>query len=231
MKITCISASNVEMARRNSASTRVCEMIGDILLEEKGIEADVQIIPLLDYDLTPCRMCGDCYETGRCIRDEAFNHIYRELTFSDGIFIVCPHYAPIPSKLMMILEKLEEMVYLNWCANPNYHFTLHKKPVGIIAHGRQTKEALPYYKTALLDPIAMALGSVQMEVLGVDEQWPNGVAFGVTSISQREDSIFVTIEHDWEDVRQRVTPLVENVTSVIARAAQTEDYENGPVTL
>ncbi len=217
MIFTCISASNVEKARTNSASTRVCEMIRDMLSERS--QADVRIVPLLDYEMKPCRMCGSCFELGRCARDDAFNAIYAQLGASDGIFIVCPHYASIPSKVMMILEKLQQMLFLKSCAEQGYRSPLYKKPVGIIAHGGQTEQARPYYKTALLDPIAAALASVQMEVIGAGEEWPNGATFGIKSLTKPADSIFVTIEHDWEAVRQHILPLVENVAAAVARAA------------
>jgi multimeric flavodoxin WrbA len=164
-------------------------------------------------------MCGACFELGRCARDDAFNEIYTHLSASDGIFLVCPHYAPIPSKVMMLLEKLEQMLFLKSCAEPSYRSPLFNKPVGIIAHGGQTEQARPYYKTALLDPLAAALSSVQMQVIGAGEEWPNGVTFGITRLSKPADSIFVSIEHDWEAVRQHILPLVENVASAVVRAA------------
>ena len=129
--------------------------------------------------------------------------------------MVCPHYAPIPSKVMILLEKLEEMAYLKYCQDNTFRTPLHGKPIGIIAHGGQTEEALPYYKTALLDPLASAFASVGMRVIGASEQWPNGITFGIQSLKMPSDSIFVTIEHDWQVIRQRIQPLVENVIAAI----------------
>lgn len=213
MKILCISASNVEPARDHSASTQVCELIRELI--HTDCEAHVEILCLLDYEMTPCRMCGNCYEAGKCVRDKAFNQIYTRLAEVDAVFMVCPHYAPIPSKLMMLLEKLEEICYLNWCQNQNYQTKVYQKPIGLVAHGGQsTKEAL-YYKTALLDPLALAFSSVQMKVVGSDEQSPNGVVFGVKKISLVPDSILVEIEHDWNDIRSRLIPLVKNMLDQI----------------
>jgi hypothetical protein len=67
----------------------------------------------------------------------------------------------------------------------------------------------------LLDPLANAFASVQMRVIGAGEQWPNGVTFGIKSLTMPPDSIFVTIEHDWQVIRQRIQPLVENVLAAI----------------
>ncbi len=56
MQIICISAANVEPAREYSASTRACELIGALAQAECDVQVD--ILPLIDYELTPCRMCG-----------------------------------------------------------------------------------------------------------------------------------------------------------------------------
>ncbi len=215
MKITCISASNIEPAREHSASTRTCELIRD-LAQAEG-DAQVTILPLIDYEMKPCRMCGKCLEAGQCVCDTAFNQIYQRLAETDAVFVVCPHYAPLPSKLMMLLEKLEEICYLNWCQDQGYQTIVHQKPIGLVAHGGQSTKAAAYYKTALLDPLALAFASVQMKVVGAGEQWPNGVAFGIKDLSLTPGSVFVTIKHDWDDIRGRLTPLVKNVLAQIGQ--------------
>jgi multimeric flavodoxin WrbA len=211
MKVVCLSASNVEAARRHSASTQTSELVRDIIFENQTPAVDVQILPLIDYELKPCCMCGRCFDSGRCVRDEAYNQIFEELSSADRIFIVAPHYATIPSKLVMLFEKIQEMAYLKGCADENYCFLLADKPVGLIAHGGQTEEALPAYQKGLLKPMANILGSVGMQVVGPDDDHPDGVVFGITSLNKSRDSIFVDIQHDWESIRQRITPLVEKV--------------------
>jgi NAD(P)H-dependent FMN reductase len=214
MKVVCLSASNIKPARQHSASTHTCELIRNLLVEiQPSIE--VEIVPLIDYAMKPCRMCGECLPTLRCSQDEDFNQVHDRLQSAEAVFLVCPHYAPIPSKVMILLEKLEEMAYLKYCQDNTSVTPLHGKPIGIIAHGGQTEEALPYYKNALLDPLANAFASVQMRVIGAGEQWPNGVTFGIKSLTMPTDSIFVTIEHDWQVIRQRIQPLVENVIAAI----------------
>jgi NAD(P)H-dependent FMN reductase len=214
MKIVCLSASNIKPARQHSASTRTCELIRD-QVAELDASIGVEIVTLIDYDLQPCRMCGDCLPTLRCSQDGAFNQVHARMQSAQAVFLVCPHYAPLPSKVMILLEKLEEMAYLKYCQDITSLTPLHGKPIGIIAHGGQTEEALPYYKTALLDPLANAFASVQMRVIGAGDQWPNGVSFGIKSLTMPTDSIFVDIQHDWQTIRQRIQPLVEHVIAAI----------------
>jgi multimeric flavodoxin WrbA len=171
------------------------------------------VVPLIDYEMSSCRMCGRCVPSQRCARDEAFNRVFEKMIESDGLFLVVPHYAPLPSKLMILMEKMEEIAYLNWCANPGYRFPLHDRPAGVIGHGGQetSGEVLAYYQRMVVEPVAMALRSVSMRVIGAGGESPHGTAFGIQSLRKPEDSFFVDIQHDWEDIRHRITPLVQNV--------------------
>lgn len=215
MIITCISASNVEPARETSASTRACELVADLLREGTALEGPVvNILRLLDYELKPCRMCGSCLQWGKCAHDEGFNAVYQAMIAADGLFIVCPHYALIPAKLTILLEKLQEIYYLNYCQDPTYRSPLFQKPLGIIVHGGQTKEALPYYRNALLHPLANIASSVQLQVIQGEAGHP-GAAFGITAINLLAGSIFVQIEHDWGEIRRQISPLVANFRAAI----------------
>ena len=214
--VTCLSASNVELNRDKSASTRACQLVGEILTGARhDLQLEVEIIPLLDYEMKSCRMCGKCFEAGRCARDNAFNQVMDAMARADGLFLVCPHYAPFPSKVMILLEKLEEIVFLKSCADPDFHFTWNQKPMGIIAHGGQTETALPYYRSALLAPLASAFRAVQANVIAASADSPDGAVFGIQSLNLPQGSIFVDITHDWTAIRQAITPLVLNVAKYL----------------
>lgn len=220
MKITCISAANIEAARSTSASVKTCELVRDLALIQVP-DAEIEVVPLLDYEMVPCRMCGRCHETERCTRDSAFNQVFEKMIGADALFMVVPHYAPLPSKMMILCEKMEEIAYLNWCANQGYRFPLTGKPVGIIGHGGQqtSDEVLSYYQRMVVEPVAMAMASVSMQVISAGEGLPRGAAFGIQSIAQRPGSIFVDITHDWVDIQARISSLVQNVVKVAATAA------------
>jgi hypothetical protein len=120
------------------------------------------------------------------------------------------------AKLMMLLEKLEEICYLNWCRNPKYQTILFDRPIDLVAHGGQPTKVASFNKTSLLDTLGLAFSSIQMKAIGSGEQSPNGVVFGVKNLSLIPDSIFVEIEHDWEDIRSRLVPLIKNVLGQIS---------------
>lgn len=211
--ITCISTSNVKNMKNNSVSTKVCGLINDIIKEKSKDEIKVNIIPLADYEFKPCIMCGECSDTGKCISDESFNEIYSRILESDGIFLVVPHYATIPSKLTMILEKIQEFCFIHYCKHNKSHFALYKKPVGIIAHGGQeiSDEVLKYYKKALLDVVANSLTGVGMQIIGTNDDYPNGVIFGIKDMKEVEGKLLPNMVHDMNEIKERITPLINNM--------------------
>lgn len=214
MKFVCISAANIEVARNHSASVRTCQLAGAIL-QAACPGAEVEIVPLLDYDLKPCRMCGQCIDQLLCPRDPAFNQVFQKMQSAQGLLVVVPHYAPLPSKLMMLLEKMEEMAYLGWCADEhNFRFPLSGRPIAVIGHGGQPDgEATGYYQKALVEPVASAFASCSLRVVSAGESAPHGVSFGIQSLTKPAGSLFVTISHDWEVIRERITPLVKNLAA------------------
>ena len=213
MKVICISASNMKKAGDKSTSLIVCQTIGKIIKNrlQRNV-AQVEIIKLIDAELKPCTGCGDCYEAGKCAVDDDFNNIYSQIVESDAVFIVSPHYAPIPAKLSMLLEKMEQISFLRWFQDNDYQPVVYKKPVGIIAHGGGSEAwVLHSYKSMVLDTIANALQTIMMDVVGLDEPWPNGVVFPVKEVRKDKVGILPIQIYDWADIENRLVPLVEKV--------------------
>lgn len=217
MIVTSIAASNVKGMGDRSASIRACRMVGELIADRVPAGAIVETVEMAGYDFRPCVMCGQCVKEGRCIYDNAFNAVFEKMKRSDALFVVVPHYAPIPSKLMMLFEKLQELAFLYYLAKKS-GYPLAGKPVGIIAHGGQPEsaETLSYYKNELLKPVANALASVGMKIIGAGEDWPHGVTFGITDMIQTEGRLLPDFTHDWDLIRSRVSALVEAVCKTVA---------------
>jgi multimeric flavodoxin WrbA len=213
MKVICISASNIKHAGDKSTSLIACKTIDAIIKNRlKRKDIIVEIIKLVNAELKPCTGCGDCYGANKCSGDESFNNIYSKIVESDAVFIVSPHYAPIPAKLSILLEKMEQHVFLHWFQDNNYRPAEYKKPVGIIAHGGGSEKwMLQSYKEMVLATIANALQTIMMDVVGLDENPTNGVVFPVKEVRKDKNNIFPVQTYDWADIENRLTPLVEKV--------------------
>jgi hypothetical protein len=218
MQITCLSASNTKLLGDKSTSTRVCALIGDIISKKYGSDISINILPLVDFNLTPCILCGECSISGNCIYDSDFNNLYTQISKSDAIFLVVPHYSPIPSKLMISFEKLNELAYAGWLKNPNFTSTLSNIPVGIIGHGGcpEDKNILKHYHDNLVAPVARNLQALSLNVVGYNDEYPYGVTFGLKDnncLIQTDNSIFPDILQDFEMIEDRIKPLIFNVVN------------------
>ena len=216
MKTVCVSASNTLLKQKSSTSIGVCDLIGKIVKRDYDYSADIVVVPLAEYEISPCRLCGDCSQHGKCCYDEDFNKVFSEIVDADVVFWVVPHYSPIPSKLLAVYEKINEIFYASWLANPQYKAPVFKKPTAIIGHGgmAENEKVLKYYHDHLITPIANTLRALSFDVIGLNEAFNNGVAFGLRDencIRKKPDEVFPDILQDWMLIEGRISPLVERV--------------------
>lgn len=211
MTVYCISASNIKHAGVDSTSLKICHLVKEIMAESEP-QLKAEVLPLVDYELKPCIGCGKCYGKGRCIDDPTFNQLYECLTTADALFVVSAHYAPIPAKLTMLLEKMEQLAFLPRFNNEANKSPLYQRPVGIIAHGGGTEEIIKGYAGVVINTIANALSwPIEMNIIGAGEEWPRGIAIPVKSVRKDINSIFPVQEYDWLDIKERIKPLVNKV--------------------
>ena len=203
MKITCISASN--MANQSTAQGTSYALCKVVLDEIKRIWENSQgsIIELKGKTIHPCEGCGECYHSHRCIFKDDFNSIYTKIIISDIVFIISPHYAPIPAKLSALLEKMEQIAFLHWGKDNTY-----RSEVYIISHGGGEAWALQDYKRMVNDTIANALETIQMKIVPFKEEWNTGISLPVKRAIFREDSIFPAQEYDWDSITEKIAEYI-----------------------
>lgn len=204
MKAICISASNILSSGDKSISQQICKQISKILKEQHIL---CEIIDLRTVTLSPCIGCGKCFDSKRCCNDTDFNMIYNKLALSDAVFFVSPHYAPIPAKLSMLLEKMEEITFLHWWKDNTYKSELYALPAGIISHGGGANWALKSYKAMVNDTIANALDTIQCKIIPYNSEWDTGISLPVYKVLE-EETIFPVQEYDWETINQKLDAYV-----------------------
>lgn len=214
--IVCLSASNIKHVGKNSTSLKICELIKEMVQRKNNEDIVVEIVSLVENELTSCIGCGRCFDEEKCILDEGFNRIYEKLIKAEALFIVSAHYAPIPSKLAILLEKMEQLAFLKRFNDELYRSPLYKKPVGIIGHGGGTAEIIKYYKGPVIDSICNALSyPIEMNIVSGNDEQVRGVLLPVKAVMKVKNSIFPLQEYDWNDIEDRLNPLVNNVLKKI----------------
>jgi hypothetical protein len=191
-------------------------MIGDMIEGTYGKDVKTETVALMDYNLTPCILCGRCAKNSICEYDQDFNRLFNKIVQSDALFFIVPHYSPIPSKLLIMFEKLNEIGYGGYLYSKDFEMPTVGKPVGVICHGgcAESSEVLEYYYKNLVKPIGKTLGSLGFDVVGLDKEYRYGVAFGLkdkSCIRPGDNGVFPEIIQDWSMIEQRITPIVKNV--------------------
>ncbi len=204
MRVLCISASNILHSNENSISKVFCDRISEILREKEII---CETVDLRDFLLHPCIGCGKCFRSKRCCNDDGFNTIYEKVIQADALFIVSPHYAPIPAKLSMLLEKMEQITFLHWWKDNDYKSEVYGLPIGIVSHGGAGDWALKSYKAMVNDTIANALDTIQCKTVPYNAEWNTGISLPVQSVLE-EDGIFPVQKYDWKLLAQKIRDYV-----------------------
>jgi multimeric flavodoxin WrbA len=195
-----ISAGNVAPSGERSQSLLVARSMGS-LLRERGL--DPLIVDLRRYRLEPCDMCEGCASDGSCVKGDDFNALARLWREHGELAIVCPHYAGIPSKLVALIEKVQENSYLASCQGKTRYPP--KKAI-VLAHGGMTEDFEKLYEANLITPLSNMLTSAGCKVLneGMEER----LCFGVKAYREERDPCSVCYGKD-DDVegRERVIRL------------------------
>ncbi|MBQ8189790.1 MAG: NAD(P)H-dependent oxidoreductase [Lachnospiraceae bacterium] len=211
MKVICISASNIANSSNESTSSKICNIVKNAF-ELYGVSGD--ILDLRDFNLSPCIGCGKCFESKRCCMDNDFNTIYNKIVEAACVFFVSPHYAPIPAKLCMLLEKMEEITFLHWWKDNTYKSEVYNIPTGIISHGGGSDWALSTYKVMVNDTIANALDTIQCKLVPYNDEWNTGISIPVTNIEE-SNTIFPVQIYDWITIKEKIQEYVHCVMQVI----------------
>jgi multimeric flavodoxin WrbA len=216
MNITCISSSNIKHSKDKSTSLIISNIIKQEVESEYPGNIN-NIIDLRDYEFIPCDGCGKCFTLDdKCIKNDSYNKISGLINNSDILFIVSPHYAPIPAKLVMLLEKLEQNAFLKRFNNENYRSRLINKPLGIIGHGGGTKEIAQWYEGVILESIANALSyPIEMKICGFNEEYKNGLIVSADEVVKDENQIFPVQKYNWIDIRKDLKKYIKIVLSQI----------------
>jgi len=186
VKVLCISASNdFKDGVKETSSFIICRRVIDKI--RNGMpQADCSILELKKYMPKPCTNCQKCIDSSRCVAgDDDFNKIYEQILGCDVLFIVSPHYAPIPAKLCMIMEKMESITFNPWLRDNSYKSDIVGIPTGVISHGAAGADwALREYEKVVNYPIANFLFTIpsshvesrQLKLVPHNDDWKAGIS-------------------------------------------------------
>ena len=100
MKVLLINGSPKAKGNTAFALEQMAEVFAD-----QGIETE--IIHVGNQAIRGCIACGSCYNTGKCVFDDAVNEIVPKFEAADGIVVGSPvYYASANATLIALLDRL-----------------------------------------------------------------------------------------------------------------------------
>ncbi len=204
-RAVCILASNKMEEQGKSISYYICKMIYATLYK-KGISCEV--INLRNYALLPCTGCGICRDGEGCGKDKEFNRLYEELNPADYLFFVSPLNIPIPAKLCMLFEKMEQLAFLQGEYDYSGQSELQGKLAGIISYGNGERWTPENCKTMVNDTMCNVLNALGLKVVPYNSKWNTGISLTVRNIPAGGETLLVK-EQDWKMMEEAVKRYVE----------------------
>ena len=186
LNLLCISASNRINAIETNSYLK-CKLV----LDEAGkyiSDMQSEIIELQKHSLNPCIDCSMCSDSRRCGIEDDFNFIYEKIIACDVLFIVAPHYALIPAKLVMLLERMGQIVSYRRYKDKSYQGETYGIKTAVITHGATAvnEAAQKRKKQNLNDPLASNLYHCsQFNIIPFNDEWDTGIC--VQPIEKNQD--------------------------------------------
>ena len=92
---------------------------------------DFDFVHLANHKIEGCTSCHKCGKTGYCIlplsNNDRFQEIFDKMKSADAIFIISPVYAPVPSRLTALFERLTSVLFNSKVINTDKNPLLNKK--------------------------------------------------------------------------------------------------------
>lgn len=125
MNIVVILGSNRNSGKHSIVKDNLC-----------NAEHKIEFVELSKMSVSGCTACEECTRFGMCVlpKDDDFDLILSKMETCDALFIVTPIYAPIPSKLAALLERLLSISFFGGKIGGNDKPLLNKK-VAIVSYG------------------------------------------------------------------------------------------------
>jgi NAD(P)H-dependent FMN reductase len=123
--------------RRNGVAEHLAQLFAAFLVRESP-GSQVDTILLADVRIGPCRACRACATGKGCkVTKDDFKMILGRLAAADALVLITPRYAPVPSKVSALLERLTALSYFPAEENPAYLRPLRGKPWGLLGFDSQ----------------------------------------------------------------------------------------------
>ena len=106
MKILGINAS----PRGSKSQTR--KLVQAVLDGARSEGAVVELVDLYRLKMEYCNACGICYETGKCVKRDDLQSLYKKILSADGLVMGSPNYFhSITAQMKTLIDRMADAVH------------------------------------------------------------------------------------------------------------------------
>ncbi len=106
MKILGINAS----PRGSKSQTR--KLVQAVLDGARSKSATVELVDISRLKMEYCNACGICYETGKCVKRDDLQSLYKKILSADGLVMGSPNYFhSITAQMKTLIDRMADAVH------------------------------------------------------------------------------------------------------------------------
>ncbi len=95
-------------ARRNGNSDSILEKTIDTLQEESEERLTLDTVVASQLDISSCRSCHGCWETGKCVINDQMQQVYEKCLNSQNVIVAAPiYFTSIPGHLKVMIDRFQ----------------------------------------------------------------------------------------------------------------------------
>ncbi|MFQ5883724.1 MAG: flavodoxin family protein [Thermoplasmata archaeon] len=84
-------------------TAKIVEQVEEIL-SQKEIETEIVFLDWLD--LSPCKGCGSCEDSGNCVQKDEMQELWEKVESSDGLVLASPtYYSGVTAQMKMFIDR------------------------------------------------------------------------------------------------------------------------------
>jgi multimeric flavodoxin WrbA len=153
MKILGINAS----PRGSKSQTR--KLVQTALNGASSKGATVELVDLCKLKMEYCNACGICYKTGKCVKKDDLQILYKKILSADGLVMGSPNYFhSVTAQMKTLIDRMADAVHCQLLTG--------KYTVNIAASGGtgQYKQVIDYLNEIMLNFGSFITGSTGVSV-------------------------------------------------------------------
>ena len=108
-------------------------VLNEALAAAKAEGAEVNLIRVSDYRISPCTGCSKCFSSKKCVQEDDGERLYQEMAKADGIIMASPSYFQgVTGQIKILIDRVGFLAL----ARGNKDFT--EKVGGVIGIARRS---------------------------------------------------------------------------------------------